>query len=765
MRAALSICVLLAVGCTASGPLVRPASQSPSQVALGSPSPSTRASLSSGGVIEYALPDPQPPGSSCEGCGRASVNGIAAGSDGNLWFTDSGHQKVGRITPAGAITEFDLPAAAGSPYGIAAGSDGVWITTNAGGKGRPDWIVRMSPDGSATKFQAGTRAGQGFGTGPESITVASDGTVWFTEFWSNKIGRLTPAGALTEFPIPTPESAPRGIVAGSDGNVWFVEGSRSHTAIAKITPAGSITEYVYGTAPNDLYPTGIVAGPDGNLWFTQPNLAAPQGDIGRVTMLGVITTFPLPKGTRPGGIAKGADGNLWFTDGGAGTVGRMSTTGVLRQFPLLRRNAQLSGIAAGPDGRMWFSEGSWIGSIGVTVPATKLSSRVLTFNQGSAPRAVDITNSGEAPLKIAGVVIAGSDRDAFTMTKDGCSNRALAVNASCGIEVSFTPGSYTGVRAARVAITDNATGSPHSVSLTAQVPDCKLPLFVSMASSSQGQFLTLRDGAVVDDPAGRFVTDGLQSKSRASPVLKGYMPATYNRATGRWVPAGGKAITPDGLRYAYIDSTQLFEGQLHVVDVVTGRDRTLPLAKGPWGLVGFTNEGVYIHTSYEGSGPGLTLINPDSGAASTVFSDSIVHLVSGEMAWITARNSNDTLPEPPGIGGSSNEVLSRDLVTSQKTSWLYRPGTDVYVNAAAKGSIVVTARDWVSNVTLVVTAPGQATPITAPETNEPIPMSGGAVGDANGWWFGSLDGVYLWTAHTGAILVSEATAAPAGACA
>ena len=87
------------------------------------------------------------------------------------------------------------------------------------------------------------------------------------------------------------------------------------------------------------------------------------------------------------------------------------------------------------------------------------------------------------------------------------------------------------------------------------------------------------------------------------------------------------------------------------------------------------------------------------------------------------------------------------------------------MTAATLGSIVVSGYDMTGNVLLVVSAPGKAVPITVPETGEPIPSSSGAVADANGWWFGSLDGVYLWTPRTGAIHVSELTAAPAGACA
>src|SRR5450759_1892993 len=35
--------------------------------------------------------------------------------------------------------------------------------------------------------------------GPDRITAGPDGALWFTEFYGNKIGRLTTDGHLTEF--------------------------------------------------------------------------------------------------------------------------------------------------------------------------------------------------------------------------------------------------------------------------------------------------------------------------------------------------------------------------------------------------------------------------------------------------------------------------------------------------------------------------------------------------------------------------------------
>ena len=38
---------------------------------------------------------------------------------------------------------------------------------------------------------------------PVGIAAGPDGTLWFTEQWGNKIGRITTAGVLSEYSIPT----------------------------------------------------------------------------------------------------------------------------------------------------------------------------------------------------------------------------------------------------------------------------------------------------------------------------------------------------------------------------------------------------------------------------------------------------------------------------------------------------------------------------------------------------------------------------------
>ncbi|HEX9095509.1 MAG TPA: IPT/TIG domain-containing protein [Candidatus Dormibacteraeota bacterium] len=196
---------------------------------------------------------------------------VVAGPDGNLWFTEGSANQIGRITPAGAVTEFPLPAANSAPHGITAGPDGnLWFAESLTNR-----IGRITTAGVITEFPIPTSS-----SGPHDITAGPDGNLWFTESFSNKIGRITTAGAITEFSVPTAGSQPGGIAAGSDGNLWFTESTESGLGVAnigRITPSGSITEAPTPTAGSA--PVDITAGADGNLWFTEQG----ANQIGRIT--------------------------------------------------------------------------------------------------------------------------------------------------------------------------------------------------------------------------------------------------------------------------------------------------------------------------------------------------------------------------------------------------------------------------------------------------------------------------------------------------
>jgi len=182
-----------------------------------------------------------------------------------------------------------------------------------------------------------------------SVVGGPDGNLWFTEYTGPRIGTFNPTTKMaTEFgPLQAPATS---IAAGPDGNVWFAERSidGSSSVLGRITPAGVITEYTSTPVAGSV--RGITAGADGHVWFVKDGFGGPA--LGRVDpATGAVTTYSNGLNgafTLFGGIALGGDGNVWFTSYFDGLIGRVTPTGVITQFGGVAPNTQLNAITAGP---------------------------------------------------------------------------------------------------------------------------------------------------------------------------------------------------------------------------------------------------------------------------------------------------------------------------------------------------------------------------------------------------------------------------------
>jgi streptogramin lyase len=288
---------------------------------------------------EYVVPigvEPDMPESSWPG-------GIAMGAEGDMWFSVGGSNKegdgfIGRVTPAGHIVEFPVPPYA-AEYGgvgggsIARGADGaMWFTDvqYAPKLAATGLIGRIAPDGTVKEFAVptGSQPNLPVVSYPIGIARGSDGNMWFTDEGRDAegnflVGRITPSGSITEFPIPQSFGAPHFIARGAGGDMWFTLGSQS---IGRMTPTDELYEY---HVPNIQPPTSrfsaslgpIVLGPDGNMWFTTT-----AGLLGRMTPMGSVVLFAEPAYS-PGlyqSLAQGPEGDLWYP-GSAGHVARLTT--------------------------------------------------------------------------------------------------------------------------------------------------------------------------------------------------------------------------------------------------------------------------------------------------------------------------------------------------------------------------------------------------------------------------------------------------------
>lgn len=283
--------------------------------------------------------------------GGSNPQGITAGPDGALWFTEKTGNKIGRITTAGTFTnEFVIPTVASEPAGITTGPDGnLWFAESQASR-----IGRITPGGVITEFTLpASRV-------PDSIVTGPDGNLYFTEQNGDRIGRLNPAAGLNaaiqasivEFAVPGVGSSPSGIAVGPDANLWFTEFGSDE--IGRLTTAGVVTsEFAVPGAGSG--PTKIALGPDGALWFTEVS-----GELGRITTAGTISEVPIPAaGSQPDGIAARSDGTLWFAEGGVSSIGRAILGGPavsFTEFPTPTSSSVPAGIARGPDDSIWFTE-------------------------------------------------------------------------------------------------------------------------------------------------------------------------------------------------------------------------------------------------------------------------------------------------------------------------------------------------------------------------------------------------------------------------
>ncbi len=294
--------------------------------------------------------------------------GICSGPDGNLWFTESSSiaGRIGRITPAGVITEFNSGLSFPIQlFGICSSpADNSLYFTERNGPPSPPFL----PAGSLGRVGVMTTAGAGtefiaLGAGslPAGIALGTDGNIWWT-LSSNQaanngsaIGRNdTPPTATSFFSAGiTANPTLADICAGPDGNMWFVENALSQVGFMN---TGGV---VVNELPCGAFPTTIVSGPDGRLWIIRDNPSIGGVDaVEAITTTGTVSPFLLPVDSNPQDICVGPDGNLWVTlssfDGTSATAGlvRITPAGVMTTFqePTLVNPV---GICSGPDGNLW----------------------------------------------------------------------------------------------------------------------------------------------------------------------------------------------------------------------------------------------------------------------------------------------------------------------------------------------------------------------------------------------------------------------------
>ncbi|HVZ60380.1 MAG TPA: choice-of-anchor D domain-containing protein, partial [Terriglobales bacterium] len=156
-----------------------------------------------------------------------------------------------------------------------------------------------------------------------------------------------------------------------------------------------------------------------------------------------VTSAGLPLTINPGGSTLVS---VTFTPTTAGL--RSASLNVGTNAPGSPNVVALSGTGIGP---------------AVLVNPTALDFGSLAVNTTSNPTQVTVSNSGNTDLVISNIALTGANTADFAFT---AAARPITVTAggNTTINVTFTP-KQVGARTASLTITDNATGSPHTVTL------------------------------------------------------------------------------------------------------------------------------------------------------------------------------------------------------------------------------------------------------------------------------------------------------------
>lgn len=294
-----------------------------------------------------------------------TVYGLRFGPDHNLWYFASQifppySSEIGRVTLAGAVTRFPLPQHGFGGLGFAFDTAGnPWYFLQ--GKpisGHNVWVGKITISGSHESITEFALPEPDL---PASIVGGPDGNMWFFDDNTHAIGKITPAGAITEYPLPHRGKlagiAQEEIILGTDHNLWFIGPQAG--MVGRITPSGEITTY---NDKANSYPRDLLAAPDGSIWFRDDA----QQALGHIPLGGRLVFYPLhaPMAINSS-LTIGPDGNLWVTL--YNQIGRVIATGAITLYDVPSLDASLWGIVTGSDHHLWFVE-YYPGIIGELTP-------------------------------------------------------------------------------------------------------------------------------------------------------------------------------------------------------------------------------------------------------------------------------------------------------------------------------------------------------------------------------------------------------------
>lgn len=312
----------------------------------------TSGGVTIGGITEYTIPG-----------SNLRLTGIVAGTDGNIYTVETignpaGTNHIDQISTSGVLTnQFTIPTANANPNHLAVAADGtIWFAEGGSIK-----IGKMAlPGGTFTEYQEPS-----FPSGlPQAISIGTDGYIYYLDRGTNSVYQMTPQGNTLSTMAFTGGSAPQpyAIATGSDGNLYVTDSANDQIVV--INPCCNPSYEPLASTGTDI--ANIIGAPNGQMWFTEPNV----NKIGNVaTGIGTPVDYATGSTDQPAGLTVGPDGNIWICAPGSNEILKfdVSSLSVTQRYLIPTASASPYGITTGPDGRIWFTEFS-TNKVGVLTP-------------------------------------------------------------------------------------------------------------------------------------------------------------------------------------------------------------------------------------------------------------------------------------------------------------------------------------------------------------------------------------------------------------
>src|SRR5579872_2402629 len=187
----------------------------------------------------------------------------------------------------------------------------------------------------------------------------------------------------------------------------------------------------------------------------------------------------------------------------------------------------------------------------------------------------------------------------------------------------------------------------------------------------------------------------------------------YDWTAGKWLPVPPAWVSPDGTKYAYVDTA----ARVHLVGVQDGSDRIV--ASGAlWGIYGVRDDAIYAGRRDPTQLPslrGLWRILPN-GTTTQLATDQTWLVITGDAAWAAefatpVASGVRQGVTPPAPENAFGDTLTRlDLQTGAQTTWFTSDRLVRVVGADPSGRpVLISVGSMPQQVIWSVRAPGDAT--------------------------------------------------------